>query len=193
MRRKYWLWWSIRCQYGQSSTSKLQRQFLGLQKGLKATTYKQCSLSLACQTLLTATGFFPAVWAKTCHHVWSLFSIAGYLAHLNTNQSCTPLRWEVWSLSHGFWCLMRNNFSLVPATLPSSGKRASANCLHLLERDLSFMASTTSLFLQVSGKTMPLSLSSFSHGLTLVHQGSGNDFLDFSVTSGLLSVQEDDF
>lgn len=168
----------------------MQRNLLVLLKGLKATTYKQCSLSLPYQIPLTATGFFPAVWDKTCHHV---FSISGYLAHLNMNQSCTPLGWEVRSLIHWFQPLKRNRFSLVPAPLPSSGRRASAKCLQLLERDLSYVASTSLLFLQVSGETLPLSLPSFSLGLRLIHQGSGNYFPDFSMASGLLSVWEDAF
>lgn len=129
----------------------------------------------------------------TCHHVWCPFSITGYLAHLNMSQSWTPLGWEVWSLIHRFQPLKENNFSLAPAPLPSSGKRASANCLHLWERVLSFIASTASLFLQVSGDTLPLFLPTFSHGLRLIHRGSGNYFPDFSMTSGLLSVWEDAF
>lgn len=157
----------------------MQGKVLALQKGLKARTYKWCSLRPVYQIPLTATGFFPAVWAKSCRHVWWPFPIAGYLAHLNMNQSCTSLGWEVWSLIHWFRPLEGNHFSLAPAPLPSSGKKASANGLHLLERDLSFMASTTSLFLHVSGETLPLSLSSFAHGLRLIHQGSGNYFPDF--------------
>lgn len=171
----------------------MQRKLLGWQKGLRATTSKQCSLSLIHQIPLTATGFFPAVWAKICHHVWCPFSITGYLARLSMNQSCTPSGWEVWSLIHQFRPSKRNHFSLGPALLPSSGKRPSANYLHVLERDFSFTASTSLLFLQVLGGTLPLSFSSLSHGLRLIHQGSRNYFPDFSMTSGLLSVRENAF
>lgn len=48
------------------------------------------------------------------------------------------------------------------APLLRLGTRASANCLHLLEGHLSFKASSTLLFHQVWGQTLPLSLSSFS-------------------------------
>lgn len=71
-----------------------------------------------------------------------------YLAHLNMNQSCTSLGWEVWSAIHQFWLLKWNNFFPEPATLPSSRKGASANCLHLLERDLPFVDTIALLFLR---------------------------------------------
>lgn len=105
-----------------------------------------------------------------------------YLAHLIMNQSCTSVGWEVWSVLHQLWPLKWNNFFPEPVTLPSLRKRASANYLHLLERDFSFQSTIALLFLQVPGETLPLSVSSFSHGLRLTHQSSENYFPDFSMT-----------
>lgn len=105
-----------------------------------------------------------------------------YLAHLNMNQSCTSLEWLVWSVVHQFWPLKWDNFFPESVTLLSSRKRASANCLHLLERDSSFAAIIALFFLHVPGDTLPLSVSSVSHGLRLIHRRSGNYFPDSSIT-----------